>query len=170
MKLQQYDASGSSLPSTGLSACVLGLVLCPFAYIVFGALAGFSPEFSFLALPPLLASAGYLLYRFLSTTVQGSSSHWLAFAEIVSWILIAAFLVIISDFTLLTEFERIGLFSTLFLVSTLIALPVALVRKTALGERLRRLPNAVTMLLLLTVLLAVVAIMVVYLLREPVFL
>ena len=169
MRLQQSEFSGPNLPSTGLSACVLGLVLCPFAYIAIGALTGFAPAFSFLTLPPLLASVGYLLYQFLSRPVRGSSSNLLVLAEIVSWILVAAFLVVVSNFTLLTGFERIGLFSTLFLVATLVSLPAVLVRRTALRERLRRLPDVVTIVLLLAVLLVAVVTMAVYLLRAPAF-
>ncbi len=170
MKLQQDESAGLPLSSAGLSACALGLVLCPFAYIAIGALAGFAPAFSFLALPPLLASVGYLLYRFLSRPARSSSSrlHW--WAEIGSWIVIAAFLVVVSNFTLLTGFERIGLFSALFLVATLVSLPVVLIRRTALRERLRRLPDVVVILLLLAILLAAVVTTVVYLLRAPAFL
>jgi hypothetical protein len=51
MKPQQSEVAGSKLPNLGLSACVLGLVLCPFAYIAIGALTGCAPAFSFLALP-----------------------------------------------------------------------------------------------------------------------
>jgi hypothetical protein len=136
MKPQQSEVAGSKLPNLGLSACVLGLVLCPFAYIAIGALTGFAPAFSFLALPPLLASVGYLLYRYLLRQGRGSSNKLLVTTEIVSWILIAAFLVVVSDFTLLTRFERIGLFCTLFLVTTMVSLPIALINQTTLGKGL----------------------------------
>ena len=169
MKLQQSEIAVSKLPRLGLSACVLGLVLCPLAYIAIGALTGFAPAFSFLTLPPLLASTSYLLYRLLSKLGRGYSSKLLMTAEIVSWILIIAFLILVSDFTLFSGFERIGLFSMLFLLSTLVSLPIALMRQTVLGERLRQLPNTVAILLLLVVLLVAVVIMTVYLLREPTF-
>src|SRR6267142_212842 len=152
MRPRQSDAAGPNLPSAGLAACVLGLVLCPFAYIGIGALRGFAPAFSFLTLPPLLASAGYLLYRFLSRPAQGPSSALVVSAEVVSWLLIAAFLVAVSGFTLLTRFERIGLSTTLFLVAALISLPGVLMRRTALQQRLRRLPDVVAILLLVAVL------------------
>ncbi len=170
MKPLRSEAAGPHLPSAGLSACVLGLVLCPFAYIAIGALAGFAPAFSFLTLPLLLASAGYLLYRFLSQPASGSSSRLLVGVEMIGGFLIAAFLIVVSNFTLLTGFERIGLFSTLFLVATLVSLPAVLVRRTALEERLRRLPDVVALPLLLAVLLAAVVTMAVYLLRAPAFL
>lgn len=170
MKLQQSESAGPHLPSAGLAACFLGLVLSPFAYIGIGALGGFAPAFSFLTLPPLLASVGYLLYRFLSRPTRDSPSYLLVLTEIVSWIPITAFLVMVSNFTLLTKLERIGLFSTLFLVATLVSLPTVLMRRTALEERLRRLPDVVTLLLLLAVLLAAVATMTIYLLRAPAFL
>jgi hypothetical protein len=132
MKPQQSESAGPDLPSAGLSACVLGLVLCPFGYIAIGALAGFAPAFSFLTLPPLLASAGFLLYRFLSRPVEGISSNLLMYTEVVSWIVVVAFLVVVSKFTLLTRFEQIGLFSTLFLGASLVSLPGVIMRRTAL--------------------------------------
>ncbi|MCX7097530.1 MAG: hypothetical protein NTV43_06435 [Methylococcales bacterium] len=169
MKLQQNEVAGYKLPKLGLSTCVLGLVLCPLAYISIGALTGFAPAFSFLTLPPLLASTSYLLFRFLSKLGRGSSSKLLVTVEIVSWILTIAFLIVVSNFTLLSEFERIGLFCTLFLLSTLVSLPIALICQTALEERLRQLPNTVAILLLLVVLLIAVVIATVYLLRMPTF-
>lgn len=169
MKLQQSEVAGSKLPSLGLSACVLGLVLCPLTYIAIGALTGFAPAFSFLTLPPLLASVGYLLYRLLSKPGRGSSRKLLVTAEIVSWVLIVAFLVVVSDFTLLTRFERIGLFCTLFLLTILVSLPIVLMCQIALEERLRQLPNIVSAPLLLIVLLVAVVTMAVYLLRAPAF-
>lgn len=169
MKLQQSEATGSKFPSLGLSACVLGLVLCPLAYIAIGALTGFAPAFSFLSLPLLFASTGYLLYRYLSKPGRASSSKWLMTAEMVSWILIIAFLVIVSDFTLLTKFERIGLFCSLFLVASLISLPFVLMRQTALRERLKRLPNSAILILLLVILLAAAGTMALYLQRVPAF-
>lgn len=170
MKLQQSKFAGSPLPSAGFSACVLGLLLCPFVYIAIGALAGFAPAFSFLMLPPLLASTGFLLYRFLSRPAPDSSNNLHLLAEIFSWIVIASFLVVVSKFTLLTQFERVGLFSTFFLIATLVSLPAVLIRRTALQERLRRLPDAVTILLPLAVLLAAGVTMVIYLFRAPAFL
>jgi hypothetical protein len=169
MRPRQSEAAGPNLPSTGLAACVLGLVLCPFAYIAIGALSGFAPAFSFLTLPPLLASAGYLLYRFLSRPAQGPSSALLLSAEVVSWLLIAAFLFAVSGFTLATRFERIGLSATLFVAAAVVSLPGVLIRRTALQQRLRRLPDGVAILLLLAVLAVATSTMVVYLLRAPAF-
>jgi hypothetical protein len=169
MRLRQSEAAGHHLPSAGLAACVLGLVLCPFAYIAIGALRGFAPAFSFLTLPPLLASAGYLLYRFLSRPPQGPSNMLLLSAEVFSWILIGLFLVVVSGFTLVTRFERFGLSATLFLVASLVSLPVVLLRRTALQQRLSGLPRALAIVLLLAVLVVALVTMVVFLLQAPAF-
>ncbi len=169
MKPKQSEVAGSRLPSLGLSSYILGIVLCPLAYIAIGALTGFAPAFSFLSLPPLLVSTSYLLFRFLSKPGRGSSNKLLVTAEIASWILIVAFIILISDFTLLTRFERIGLFSTLFLLTTLVSLPIVLMHQTVLEERLRQLPNTIATLLLLVVLLAEVVITIVYIFRVPAF-
>ncbi|HEY3742274.1 MAG TPA: hypothetical protein VGL53_20630 [Bryobacteraceae bacterium] len=168
MMPQPSDASNPA--SAALAACVLGVVLSPFAYIAIGALGGFGPALALVSLPPLLAAAGFLLYRFLSKPIVNSApSGLLMAAEVVSWILIAGFLVVISNFTLQTKFERIGLSCTLFLVTTVISLPVVLMRRTALQARLRRLPNGVAWVLAVAVLAIAVAIVFVYLRRDPQF-
>jgi hypothetical protein len=169
MTPQRSEAPRANLPSAGLAACVLGLVLCPFAYIAIGALRRFAPAFALVTLPPLVASAAYLLFRFLSKPAQSPSRALHVFAEVVSWVLIVAFLVLVSEFTLVTTFERIGFTAALFLVATLVSLPYVLLRKTALQERLKRLPHTTATLVLLTVLLLAAAVTVVYLLQPPAF-
>lgn len=169
MKSQQSKAVGSNLANIGLTASVFGLVLCPFAYIAIGALAGFAPAFSFLALPPLLASIGYLIYRFFSKPGCRSANNLHLLAEIVSWMLILGFLIVASNFTLLTKSERIGLFSTLFLITSFVSLPAVLIRKTALGARLMRLQDVIAIPLLSAILLVAIVAMAMYLLRAPAF-
>lgn len=148
----QLSESGSHLPAAGLAACVLGLVLCPFVYVAIGALAGFAPAFSWVSLPPLLVSSGYLLSRFLAKPKENASSHPQLMAEILSWSVIVAFVAVVSGFTLQTRFERIGLSLTFFLLASLLCLPGVLMRKTALQQRLGRLPNGVAKSVLLLVL------------------
>jgi hypothetical protein len=145
-------------------------VLCPFAYVAMGALSGFAPAFSFIALPPLVVSAGFLLYGFLARPPSRPTTALRASGEVISWFLIGAFLVVVSGFTLVTRFERVGLASTLFLGAALVAFPAVLLRPTSLEERLRRLPTGVALLLLLAILAAAGAAMVLYLLRPPAFL
>lgn len=154
-------------PALGLSACVLGLVLCPFAYIAIGALSGFAPAFALIALPPLLVGVGYLLYRYLRTPAQGAASAWQLLAEGLAWLPVIGFLWVVSDFTLLTSLERVGWLSTLFLSTTLIALPIVLRRRTALASRLQRWPKVLGVSVLVGVLLAAVGIAVVHGLRAP---
>jgi hypothetical protein len=165
----QLSDSGSNLPVAALAACVLGLLLCPFGYVAIGALAGFAPAFSWVTLPPLLLSSGYLLFRFLTQPKENASSGAHLIAEVVSWIVIVAFITLVSGFTLLTTFERVGLSLTIFLVVSLLCLPVVLIRKTALQQRLTRLPNVIARSVLLLVLLASAATATVYLLRAPAF-
>ncbi len=170
MKPRQSDASVTNLPKAVLAACILGLVLAPFGYIAMGALAGFAPAFSWLALPPLLASVGYLLIRFLARQGRGAASKPALLAELFSWMVIAAFLAVVSGFTLLTRLERIGLFATVFLAATLLSLPIFLLRRTALAERLKPLPQPLTLFLLLTVLAVAAVALGNYLLHAPAFL
>lgn len=170
MKHRQSDASVANLPKAALAACILGLVLSPFGYIAMGALAGFAPAFAWLALPPLLASVGYLLVRFLAGPGRGAASKWGLLAALFSWLVIAAFLLVISGFTLLTGLERIGLFATVFLAVTLFSLPIFLLRRTALEARLTPLPQSLTLFLLLSVLAVAAVATGNYLLHAPAFL
>lgn len=170
MTLPQSDAGSGKLARAGLAACILGLVLCPFAYIAMGALRGFAPAFSWLTLPPLLAGSGYLLYRFLSNRPRATTGKVPLLLELISALLIAAFLVIVSGFTLFSIVERVGLFCMLFLICTLLALPIVLLRKTALADRLARLQGKLSLGLMLLVLLAAIAATGLYLIRPPAFL
>jgi hypothetical protein len=155
--------SRSFLPASALAALVLGLVLCPFIYVAIGALRGFEPVFLFVVLPLLLFSNGYLLFRFLGKPKErASSSVWLL-AEILSWFVIAAFIMFISQISWF-PLERIGMFLMFFLLASLFSLPVVLMRKTALQQRLMKLPNSVITLLLMLVVSISSAIVVVYLL------
>ena len=170
----------SSLPAAGLAACVLGAALCPLVFVVvFGGTdillgrRGFGPEFWLATLPPLLISIGYLLYRFLrkpreqassGTRLNGKIARWLMvilnwLMSIVSWLVIAAFVSIISIYPFSTQFEQLGLSLTFFLVASLLSLPVVLLRKTALQQRLMQLPNGVvtTALALVVSISAVIA-------------
>ena len=165
----ELSKRGFNLPVAGLTACVLGLVLCPFAYVAIGALAAFAPAFSWIALPPLLLSNVYLLYRFLAKPNESSSGRLHLIAEVLSWIMIAAFVAVVSGFTLQTAFERIGLSLTIFLMASLFCLPAAVMRKTALQQRLMRLPNGVVKSVLLVVVSVSVIIATAYLFGTPAF-
>lgn len=165
----QLSERGVNLPAAGLAACVLGLALCPFIYIAIGALGGFAPAFSFVSLPPLLISCGYLLYRFLSKPGAPASSGVRLIAELASWMVIVAFVAIVSNFTLQTPFERLGLSLCFFLLASALCLPMVLMRRTALQQRLMQLPSAVATFVLLLVLLMSTTIVAIYLSRAPAF-
>jgi hypothetical protein len=145
-------------------------VLCPFGYIAVGALGGFRPVFALITLPPLLAATACLLVRFLSKPSEAPTvRRWLLVAEIASWLVILWFLTVISRFTLLTPFERIGVSSMFFLVATVLCLPVVLLRRTALQQRLAWLPSGAATFALFAILLGAAALAIVYLVREPSF-
>lgn len=143
--------------SAGLAACVLGLILCPFSFVAIGALASFGAQVTWVGLPLLSSSSGYLLSRYLAKPQRSAVSRWHVLAESVSWTFLAAFLALISRFTLMTRFEQLGLVCLFFLVAALLSLPIVLLRPTALRERLRRVqPRLAGMLLLVIVLAAAV--------------
>jgi hypothetical protein len=156
-------------PAAALAACILGLVICPFLYIAIGALFRFPPAFSLLILPPFLVGSGFLLWRFLSKPTDRAMNILFLLIEGISWIAITVFLILISRFNLQTGFERFGLFCTFFLLTSLCFLPLVLMRKTALEQRLTRLPKSVSISALLVLLALSGLVMIAYLLSTPAF-
>jgi len=154
---------------TGLAACILGLVICPFLYIAIGALFSFSPAFSLLMLPPLLVGSSFLLWRFLSGPTDQATSTMFIVTEGISWIAIVAFVILISRFKLLTAFERFGLFCTFFMLASICCLPLVLIRETALEQRLTQLPNGLSISALLIILMLSGFVIIIYFLSTPVF-
>ena len=138
--------------ATILSACILGLLTCPVGYILMGALLYISLMFSLIFLPPLLTGSGFLLWRFISKPKNESTSTLLLVLEGVSWSVILFFLFIISVIRLAQEFERSGVACLFFLLALLLWLPVVVIRKTALKQRLLRLPPSISLCILFVIL------------------
>ena len=138
---------------TALAACIVGLIVCPVAYIALGIRAEFSRQFYFTALPPFALACGFLLWRYLGKPGERTAPRLpVLLAEGVSWIVIARFLFLMSGIHLLRGAERMGVASKWFLVATAISLPVVLMRQTALQRRLAALPKAVVTAMLLLIL------------------
>ncbi len=171
----QPSESRSSLPAVGLAACLLGAVLCPLIFVVLlGGVemlrrrgGGLPPEFWSVTLPPLLISSGYLLYRFLRKPKEPTADGKRLIVKIasglmaiLSWLVIAAFVAIISKYPLNTPFEQAGISLTFFLLASLLSLPIVLMRKTALQQRLMQLPSggATAALVLVVAISAVIAV------------
>ncbi|MCP4119998.1 MAG: hypothetical protein GY737_32300 [Desulfobacteraceae bacterium] len=152
-----------------LAACMLGLVTSPFIYIAIGAPFHFPPAFSFLIIPPFLVGSGFLLWRFLSKPTDHAMKKIPMLLEGISWMAIAIFIILVSRFNLQTKFERLGLFCTFFLSASLCCLPLVLIRKTALEQRLARLPGRVAISALLIILGLSGLSMISYLLSSPAF-
>jgi surface polysaccharide O-acyltransferase-like enzyme len=174
MKLQPPNTAvmgGSKFPSAGLSACILGMAFVPFAYIAIGALSAFAVGFAFLTVPILLVAAGYLFYRLLAKPPRPADSSVLPrIGETLCWILIAAFVTLVSSFNLLTRFERIGLTCTLFLASFVLALPVVLLRPTALQDRIRSMARSSILVWLVAILAVTITTAFVFMIRPAAFL
>jgi hypothetical protein len=180
----QPSKNRSSLPAAGLAACVLGAVLFPLIFVaLFGGVdillrrsGGLPPEFWLATLPPLLIGIGYLLYRFLrkprerasgDTRLSAKIARWLM--VVLSWFVIAVFVVIISKYPLNATFEQVGISLTFFLLASLLSLPVVLIRKTALQQRLMQLPNSIVTAALALVVSVSTVIAVVYLMTPATF-
>jgi hypothetical protein len=120
--------------------------------------------FSVVTLPPFLLACGFLLSRYLSAPPDPPVRRAaLLMLEGASWILIGVFLFLVSGINLATPLERAGAACTAFLVASFGCLPVALLRRTSLEQRLGRLPRAAGVTLLLSILVASIALTVVYL-------
>jgi drug/metabolite transporter (DMT)-like permease len=137
-----------------LTACVLGLAVCPVVYIAIGALSRFPPRFSLVMLPPYVLGGGYLLWRYLSRPSEPRRQLPLALVEAVSWLPVGVLLYFISGFALMTSIERIGAASAAFLVSSGACLPIVLARPASLERRLARLPRPVLVAVTFLVLMA----------------
>jgi hypothetical protein len=152
-----------------LSACVLGLAVSPFFFIATGALSGFSPAFSFIVLPPLVASDGFLLSRLLKRPIVKRTRVLQLAAESVAWLVVAAFMMLVSGGNLQTTTERVGLSCSYFLLASLLCLPLTLLRDTTVDQRLRRLPRSVAIGVLLVFLSLSGAMALTYGLTPPAF-
>jgi hypothetical protein len=134
------------LPAAALAAFGLGLVACPLPFILRGALGQFSSMFSMVTLPPFVAAGAFLLSRHLAAGGAPTPSRHpalLALLEILSWIVVVAFVAVLSRISLLTPFERAGAVCLSLLLTAGLFLPIVLWRRTALERRIAHLPAAV---------------------------
>jgi hypothetical protein len=131
--------------TTGLlAAFVLALLATPVLFVVTGALKGFAAAFSAVSLPALVASVGFLLWRYLGATPnQRRSTMVLRVLEVLSWVVSGFFLVLVSATNLQTPVERLGASSVFFLGASTCLLPLTLLRRGWLQGRLERIPLGV---------------------------
>jgi lysylphosphatidylglycerol synthetase-like protein (DUF2156 family) len=130
----------------------MGLILCPFVFIVGGALSGFSTTFRLVLLPPFLLGCGFLLRRFLARPNEPVARQALLRSlEAISLLVVVTFLYLVSGVNLLRGFERFGAACTSFLATSAAALPLLLLRPTRLEMRVARLPQAVIIVALLLI-------------------
>jgi len=166
----QLSENRSSLPAAVLAACVLGLVLCAVVYLAIVSYLFSTPGlvesvFWFLLLLPLICSS-YLLYRFLSRPKEQPLSRVQLIADSFSLLAVTVF-IIIASIIWWTPVARVGMSLIIFLVASLLSLPVVLIRKTALQQRLMRLPNSILTLVLVLIVSISVGILVVFHMSPP---
>ena len=156
------------LPASALSAFGLGVVASPLPFILRGALGQFSPAFSLVTLPPFVAAGAFLLWRNLAASAPAPPRHpsLLAMFEVVSWIVVAAFIALLSGINLLTPFERVGAVCVSISITATLFPPIVLLRRTMLERRLARLPAAATTGAALILWLAMASLAIAYL-RTP---
>jgi len=176
----QLHETRSSLPATGLAACVLGLAVLPFIFavaigsvVIFRAPGSVEPAFWLVMLVSLICS-GYLLYRFLSKPREQDRTQivkilgW--FMEALSWLVTASFVLLASFYPLNTTFERVCVSITYFLLASLLSLPIVLMRKTTLLQRrLMQLPKSVATSALVLIVSISAAMVVIFLQTAPAF-
>lgn len=156
------------LPVLGLAACVLGLALSPLPFIAVGALSHFAPLFGAVALPAVLAAGGFLLWRYLAAPADRTArARLLAAGEVLSWTVVAAFLLLVTRYNLMGTFERVGAACTAFLVASALSLPVVAARPGALERRLDALPRGGVLAVLLMTILAAALVVALYLRTPP---
>jgi len=150
------------VPAAALAACALSLAICPIGFIATGTLGMYPPAFGYLMVPPFVLGCGYLLVRYLAR--PGAPRRLpLLLLELPSWIAVLALLFFLSNYSLVTSFERAGGVCVAFLAALALCLPVALLRRTALEERLGRIPIGVAMAVVLLVIATTAVVAVVHL-------
>lgn len=137
------------LPAALLSACALGLVLCPFVYLAAGVLSDFSPAFSTVAIPLFVAASAFLLWRFLAK--PGAIARSLVPIEALSWLVVIAFLYFASGINLMRGWQRFGSVCSLFLATSGGCLPIVLLRRTTIETRLARLSRLTSIVALVLI-------------------
>jgi ABC-type amino acid transport substrate-binding protein len=153
------------VPAAALAACVLALAICPVGFIATGTLGMYPPTFGYVMVPPFVLGCGFLLGRYLAR--PGAPRRLpLLLLELPSWIAVLALLFFLSNYSLLTSFERVSGVCVAFLAALALCLPVALLRRTALEERLGGIPTGAALALVL-VLIATTAVVAVVHLTTP---
>jgi hypothetical protein len=141
---------GIDIAAVGLTACVLGLIVCPLPFVALGARAEFSSSFYILRLPPFVLGAGFLLRRYLARATANPTERPVhppvrrllpLVLEGVSAVVVIEFLVFVSGINLLVGVERWGAVAGSFLVAAVLWLPAAIGRRTVLEGRLMTLPR-----------------------------
>jgi hypothetical protein len=146
------------LPAALLAACVIGLVLSPLGYVATGALGDFRASFALVALPLLVASIAFLLWRYLRAArddARGAGA--LGVAEALGIAVVVGFLVLASGARLTRGAQRVGIAAGFALAATVIALALVLPRRSALEARLARVPRGAAVAALVALLLAALA-------------
>ncbi len=169
MKLPQYRESGLHWKKAALPACILGLLFCPLAYVVIGALSGFSFILSAILIPPLLISTGYLTYSYIFSETKEKTSWIKNSIEGICWVIIIFFIYVISNFTLFTLLERVGFFALLYFITNAIFIIFTLFYKTNLEDRLGKIPESISLMLSALIILTVVSLGATYLLTNSSF-
>ena len=154
---------------------MLGLVLCSFmwlAHIIYVALfdtyfpnVSFDqPEVWFLLLQQI-ACGSYLLYRFLGKPNNQPSSRALLVWDGYGILTVSVYVIAASRWLTSTHYEMFGqviLPLFFFILATLVSLPVMLIRKTELQQRLMmRLPNGALALLAAGIMAGSIAVLVI---------
>jgi hypothetical protein len=145
----------SRLPAVALAACVLGVTTCPFLYFVSGA------PFDIIDVAERTAiigsafiAVGFLLWRFLAKPSERHAAPWLKLVEAGCWAALLNFVIVVSDMRLMSDRERIGSTCLFFFGMSVLWLPLTVLRKTALEQRLDALPRSVSVGVLFLVLAA----------------
>jgi len=127
---------------TLLASCVLGLATAPLPLLLLGGRSEWGGAFGVVASVTVLLSSGALVYRYI---VRRAGAHGAGtggrVVEAASWMVVIAFLIVGSGINLLVGIARAGVVADSFLLLTLLALPVVILRRTAIEARLTRLPR-----------------------------
>lgn len=132
-----------SMPAAALAACLLGFVWCPLPFLALAARAELQPMASTMLFSIFSLSAGVLLVRLLRKPSETPSfGIAIGIVELASWATLAAILLFISKMHLMRGVERWGTVSLVFMSASVLCFPVVWMRRTAVEQRIKRLPRA----------------------------
>jgi len=128
----------------GLAASILGWTVSPLFYVALGTPFQLPIAMALMLVGTTLVASTFLLVRCLARPAAHHAGLARRIAEGVSAAIVLAFLVLMANTVFVGNSRRLGFAFTVFFGAWLFCLPLVLVRKTDLEQRLAKIPRGVS--------------------------